>query len=82
MKYYLNYVTALDPTNQYLVTHPHEPIVHDGLDISERDKDRHAYYDWHCSLSDTRYPYGGASAPRAVDPGGRLGPPHAPGWQV
>ena len=39
-------MAARDPTVQYLVRHPHQSIVHDGLVISERDKDRSAYYDW------------------------------------
>jgi PAS domain-containing protein len=56
-------MASLDPTNQYLVNHPNEPVVHDGLVISEREKDRHAYYDWHCSLSDTRYRLVGQARP-------------------
>jgi DNA-binding CsgD family transcriptional regulator len=60
---YQNGMVPLDPTVQYLVAHPHEPIVHDGLVISERDKDRHAYYDWHGRNSDTRYRMVGQSHP-------------------
>jgi DNA-binding CsgD family transcriptional regulator/PAS domain-containing protein len=52
---YLEHGTHLDPTAQYLVAHPDEPIVHDGLVIAERDKDRHAYYDWHDRYSDLRF---------------------------
>ena len=52
---YLDRVAHLDPTVQYLVAHPHQPIVHDGLVISERDKDRHPYYDWHGRYSDLRF---------------------------
>ena len=48
-------MVPLDPTVQYLVAHPHTPIVHDGLVITEREKDRHLYYDWHGRHSDTRY---------------------------
>lgn len=48
-------MVPLDPTVQYLVRHPHAPIVHDGLVITEREKDRSAYYDWHSSWSDTRF---------------------------
>lgn len=55
MQYYLDHMAGIDPTNQYLVTHPDEPIVHDGLVISDWDKDRNAYYDWHLGLDDTRY---------------------------
>lgn len=52
---YLDHMAAQDPTVQYLVAHPDEPIVHDGLVISEREKDRHPYYDWHQRYSDTRF---------------------------
>jgi DNA-binding CsgD family transcriptional regulator len=52
---YLDHVTHLDPTVQYLVAHPNQPIVHDGLVITEREKDRHPYYDWHGRYSDTRF---------------------------
>jgi DNA-binding CsgD family transcriptional regulator len=52
---YVNHFAPLDPTVQYLIAHPHEPIVHDGLVISERDKERHPYYDWHARSSDTRF---------------------------
>ena len=44
-----------DPTVQYLVRHPTLPIVHDSMFITERDKDRHLYYDWHHRFSDTRF---------------------------
>ena len=63
MKYYQDHLVPLDPTNQYLVSHPEEPVVHDGLVISEREKDRHAYYDWHCSFSDTRFRMVGQARP-------------------
>lgn len=52
---YQNGMVPLDPTVQYLVRHPEAPVVHDGLVITERDKDRHAYYDWHGRHSDTRF---------------------------
>jgi DNA-binding CsgD family transcriptional regulator len=52
---YQNGMVPLDPTVQYLVAHPQAPIVHDGLVITEREKERHAYYDWHGRHSDTRY---------------------------
>lgn len=63
MQYYLDHMATIDPTNEYLVNHPHEPIVHDALVIGEREKDRHAYYDWHCGLSDTRYRMVGQARP-------------------
>lgn len=52
---YLDQMATLDPTVQYLVDHPGQPIVHDGLFITERDKDRHLYYDWHHRHSETRF---------------------------
>lgn len=63
MKHYLEQMVALDPTNDYVVSHPDEAVVHDGLVISERDKDRHVYYDWHCRLSDFRYRMVGQANP-------------------
>ncbi len=52
---YLDHMVPQDPTVQYLVRHPDQPIVHDGLVITEREKDRHPYYDWHGRHSDTRF---------------------------
>jgi len=52
---YLEHLVPLDPTNQYLAAHPNEPIVHDGLFITEREKDRHPYYDWHDRAVGTRF---------------------------
>lgn len=52
---YLDKIAHMDPTVQYLVSHPHEKIVHDGLVISEREKDLHPYYDWHGRYSDLRF---------------------------
>jgi DNA-binding CsgD family transcriptional regulator/PAS domain-containing protein len=52
---YLGRFAAIDPTVQYLVRHPSQPIVHDALVISEREKDRHPYYAWHARHSDTRF---------------------------
>ncbi len=52
---YLEHTAAIDPTNHYLVAHPREPIVHDGLVITEREKDKHPYYDWHNRNIDTRF---------------------------
>jgi DNA-binding CsgD family transcriptional regulator/PAS domain-containing protein len=51
---------------QYLVAHPSQPIVHDGLVISEREKDRHPYYDWHARHSDTRFRMVGQVCPAPV----------------
>ena len=60
---YQNGMVPLDPTVQYLVAHPTEPIVHDGLVITEREKDRHMYYDWHGHHSDTRFRLVGQARP-------------------
>jgi DNA-binding CsgD family transcriptional regulator/PAS domain-containing protein len=52
---YLDRVTPMDPWNRYLVGHPNQSIVHDGLVITEREKDHHPYFDWHGRYSDTRF---------------------------
>ena len=52
---YLDQMAPLDPTVRYLVSHPGQPVVHDGLFITEREKDRHIYYDWHHRHSETRF---------------------------
>jgi DNA-binding CsgD family transcriptional regulator len=52
---YLEHVTPLDPTVQYLVSHPQQSIVHDGLVITEGEKEKHPYYDWHGRHSETRF---------------------------
>jgi DNA-binding CsgD family transcriptional regulator/PAS domain-containing protein len=52
---YLDDMVPMDPTVQYLVRHPNQPIVHDGLVITEREKDRHPYYDWQGRYSDIRF---------------------------
>ncbi|HXF76750.1 MAG TPA: hypothetical protein VNN13_11705 [Methylomirabilota bacterium] len=38
---YLDPMVPLDPCNQYWVSHPKPPIVHDGLLVTEQEKDRH-----------------------------------------
>lgn len=60
---YLARVAPADPTVQYLVRHPEQPVVHDGHVIEEREKDRHAYYDWHARFSDTRFRLIGQARP-------------------
>jgi DNA-binding CsgD family transcriptional regulator len=52
---YLDGMAEHDPTIQYLAGHPGEPIVHDGLFITEREKDRHIYYDWHHRFTEMRF---------------------------
>ena len=55
IKEYLEHTAAIDPTVHYLAAHPEVPIVHDGLVISEAEKDKHPYYDWHERCIDTRF---------------------------
>ena len=55
IKAYLEHMVPLDPTNQYLAAHPDQAIVHDGLFITDREKDRHPYYAWHDKAVGTRY---------------------------
>jgi DNA-binding CsgD family transcriptional regulator/PAS domain-containing protein len=55
IKEYLEHTAAIDPTVRYLVSHPREPIVHDGLVITEREKVKHPYYDWHMRNVETRF---------------------------
>jgi hypothetical protein len=43
MQVYLDQLVGLDPFNPYLAAHPEAAIVHDGLVITEREKDHHAY---------------------------------------
>ena len=45
----------MDPTVRYLMAHPHQPIVHDGLVIEDAAKDRHPYFDWQSRYSDIRF---------------------------
>jgi DNA-binding CsgD family transcriptional regulator len=66
MDEYLDGMVPLDPTVRYLVDHPNRSIVHDGLVIGERDKDRHPYYDWHGRHSDTRFRLVGQVCPAPV----------------
>ncbi len=60
---YLANMVPLDPTVQYLVHHPDEPIVHDGMVISERDKNFHPYYDWQARHVDTYFRMVGQTRP-------------------
>jgi DNA-binding CsgD family transcriptional regulator len=52
---YLDFMAPFDPHVQYLVAHPNQPIVHDGMFLTEAEKDRHPYFDWHGRFSDTRF---------------------------
>jgi DNA-binding CsgD family transcriptional regulator len=52
---YLQNMIMHDPTVQFIVAHPQKSLIHDSEVITEREKDRHFYYDWHHSYSDTRH---------------------------
>ncbi len=60
---YLDYMIPHDPTIQHIVAHPEQKIHHDGSFISEREKDRHIYFDWHHRFSDTRHRVAGIIRP-------------------
>lgn len=63
MEDYLANMVPNDPTVQYIVAHPEQKIVHDAQFITEREKDKHFYYDWHASYSDTRHRLAGMTRP-------------------
>jgi DNA-binding CsgD family transcriptional regulator len=52
---YLQNMIMHDPTVQFIVANPQKSLIHDSEVISEREKDKHFYYDWHHSYSDTRH---------------------------
>lgn len=60
---YVENMVPLDPTVQYLVHHPDEPIVHDGMVITERDKDFDPYYDWQSHQCDIHFRMVGQTRP-------------------
>ncbi|HXS21939.1 MAG TPA: hypothetical protein VN735_11960 [Steroidobacteraceae bacterium] len=52
---YLGGMAPLDPTVRYLVAHPRESIVHDGMLGSGRDEETRRYLDWHERSVETRF---------------------------
>lgn len=52
---YLKEMASIDPTNRYLIQHPDEPIVHDGLLPDDRSEKTRAYVDWHERNVETRF---------------------------
>lgn len=52
---YLGGMAPLDPTVRYLVAHPQESIVHDGMLGSGRDEQTRCYLDWHERSVETRF---------------------------
>ena len=68
---YLDSMAALDPTNRYLLSHPQQAIVHDGLLAGRRDPDTRTYNDWHERKVYTRFRIVGQA--RGVAPGVQAG---------
>ena len=52
---YLDYMAPHDPTIQQSLRIRSRKFHHNSSFISEREKDRHIYYDWHQRFSDTRH---------------------------
>lgn len=52
---YVGGVARLDPTVRYLVAHPQERVVHDGLLPESHDSDTRAYEEWHKRSVETRF---------------------------
>jgi DNA-binding CsgD family transcriptional regulator/PAS domain-containing protein len=52
---YLGGMAPLDPTVRYLVAHPNDSIVHDGMLGSGRDEQTRCYLDWHERSVETRF---------------------------
>jgi len=52
---YLGGMAPLDPTVRYLLAHPDDSIVHDGMLGSGRDEETRRYMDWHERSVETRF---------------------------
>lgn len=52
---YLGGMAPLDPTVRYLLAHPQDRIVHDGMLGSGRDEQTRCYLDWHERSVETRF---------------------------
>jgi DNA-binding CsgD family transcriptional regulator len=52
---YVGGIARLDPTVRYLIAHPEEHIVHDGLLPDAKDDDTRAYEEWHKRSVETRF---------------------------
>lgn len=52
---YLQGMARMDPTVRYLLEHPRESIVHDGMLGAGRDEPSRCYADWHRRNVETRY---------------------------
>jgi DNA-binding CsgD family transcriptional regulator/PAS domain-containing protein len=66
IKEYLDFMAPHDPTVRYIVTHPDQKVIHDASFITEREKDRHPYYDWHHRYTDMRHRLVGMIHPAPV----------------
>jgi DNA-binding CsgD family transcriptional regulator/PAS domain-containing protein len=62
-EYLVDGMAAQDPTLRHIVAHPEQRLVRDSSIVSEAEKDRHPYYDWHASYSDTRHRMAGMISP-------------------
>lgn len=60
---YVDGVALTDPTIQAIAANPDRKIFHDSAYVSESEKDRNAYYDWHRTYSDTRHRIAGMAHP-------------------
>lgn len=52
---YVGGIARLDPTVRYLVAHPRELVVHDGLLPDSKDNDTRTYQEWHNRSVETRF---------------------------
>ena len=62
-EYLVDGMATQDPTLCHIVAHPEHRLVRDSSLLSEAEKDRHPYYDWHASRSDTRHRMAGMISP-------------------
>lgn len=56
-------VATEDPTVRHIVAHPEQRLVLDSAILTEAEKDRHPYYNWHGTFSDTRHRMAGMIRP-------------------
>jgi DNA-binding CsgD family transcriptional regulator len=55
MGIYAAHVNSIDPRVKFSMQHPADHIAWDGLFITEREMDRHEFYDWQLRMSGARY---------------------------
>ncbi len=60
---YLAHMAPFDPTVRHILDNPRQRMVADGALLTEAEKDRHPYYDWHGRSSDTRHRVAGMMSP-------------------